>query len=1113
MQKSIDNFVSRTNNGLYLIDMPTGTGKTTQAIEYIYSHINNDATFFYITSLNKNEDDAFFKLKEKFEKDNRLNEFDENVLRLYANSEKVIENMCKISVGTQDDIARFDSYIQLKKEIETMNKIIKLDPSIKDKLVSEIREKLEPAFRRDVKTYLNDKCNTKREKMNLIKEKHKWLIELYPSILTNYRKVFFISLDKFYLGNDSIIEPSYKFINNKYLMNNAIIFIDEIDSAKNVILSRIVDDSLNNNVDLIKLFLNIYSTLETKKFPYEMLRASLFDANKRGLKENIIERMKNVFEETFDKFNMQYSLKLSKKDLDKKYIFDDNTTLTITSKKNVNDMYVKLDKTEGYNRINYNNESNSLSLRLIIKNITSAISFFINGCYYLAIYYCDYYNNNKKKIDDLMQIEDAVLSVLRAFNINERYIPYLESIILGKGILNESYSTTFAADIYDTGFKYYKFSDSLNNNFSTVITMYDINDSPESFLLNVVSKAHVIGLSATSTIESVTGNFDLIYLKNKLGNCFYKPSEEEKERIDTKINEIISSNKAKIDVEFVKSNDPELIVKYLFISRDYQMFLLNMFGDLTKSNDIFYANRFLKISLSIKSFMKSNLSSMLVLTNRNLEKDKLFSEQIFEKIIGFIKDEEHINEDYSIINLTSKNFEQNKKSYLEKLNKNEKVIIFSSYPTTGAGQNLQYEIEEDGIIKQKDISSIYIEKPTNILINTNNFNDTTTEDLLKYIYQVEALKTNGEITLKDKNICIKEAFLKTNNSSYRYSHSNLYKTNSIKNHSLSIIIQAIGRICRTRGKLNKTNIYVDDDIPAELDLMSIQDRRLNREFQEIVNAYRKQELKSRNECSYKLFIRKAENSNKVVNDNIHRILSKKTWVDDDIVLWKKLREFVLKNPVCNDVSCNNGIFSNCYLNSVDYNISYYYYNQENDYGEVKIGLTRSKDLTSIVSADESNLTLLMTNTKIRENFIKNNYATEFIKSKYIMLPVVFNNIYKGALGEVVGKYCFSVMGFELEEIEDSLNYEKFDFKYRNIYIDFKNWNDRGQTLDVEHAKNKLYSVNGDCALIINIIGNKDDKIKHYDNVYVIPNLFYVEKEVIKYNDKAHTFIKKIMEMM
>ena len=32
-------------------------------------------------------------------------------------------------------------------------------------------------------------------------------------------------------------------------MENTIIFIDEIDAAKNTILSRIVEDSLKNNVD------------------------------------------------------------------------------------------------------------------------------------------------------------------------------------------------------------------------------------------------------------------------------------------------------------------------------------------------------------------------------------------------------------------------------------------------------------------------------------------------------------------------------------------------------------------------------------------------------------------------------------------------------------------------------------------------------------------------------------------------------------------------------------------------------------------------------------------------------------------------------------------------
>ena len=58
-------------------------------------------------------------------------------------------------------------------------------------------------------------------------------------------------------------------------MDNTIIFIDEIDAAKGTILNRIVDDSFKNNVDLVKLFLNIYTTLETKEFPMEMLKPAV----------------------------------------------------------------------------------------------------------------------------------------------------------------------------------------------------------------------------------------------------------------------------------------------------------------------------------------------------------------------------------------------------------------------------------------------------------------------------------------------------------------------------------------------------------------------------------------------------------------------------------------------------------------------------------------------------------------------------------------------------------------------------------------------------------------------------------------------------------------------
>ena len=35
MESSIKRFTTELNNGLYLIDMPTGVGKTYKAIEYI----------------------------------------------------------------------------------------------------------------------------------------------------------------------------------------------------------------------------------------------------------------------------------------------------------------------------------------------------------------------------------------------------------------------------------------------------------------------------------------------------------------------------------------------------------------------------------------------------------------------------------------------------------------------------------------------------------------------------------------------------------------------------------------------------------------------------------------------------------------------------------------------------------------------------------------------------------------------------------------------------------------------------------------------------------------------------------------------------------------------
>lgn len=72
------------------------------------------------------------------------------------------------------------------------------------------------------------------------------------------------------------------------------------------------------------------------------------------------------------------------------------------------------------------------------------------------------------------------------------------------------------------------------------------------------------------------------------------------------------------------------------------------------------------------------------------------------------------------------------------------------------------------------------------------------------------------------------------------------------------------------------------------------------------------------------------------------------------------------------------------------------------------------------------------------------YQAEFLSaSKIWPSPAAFNNIYKGRIGEVFGKYLFLTIGIELEEITDPQTFELFDFKVKNknIYVDFKNRKD------------------------------------------------------------------------
>lgn len=98
MYKAIQNYCNNgNNNGLFLLDMPTGYGKTYSVLKYIYEssldESNSKKRFFFITTLKKNL--PIEELKKWFTDADQLDKFNEKFLFIDANADCVIDGLTK----------------------------------------------------------------------------------------------------------------------------------------------------------------------------------------------------------------------------------------------------------------------------------------------------------------------------------------------------------------------------------------------------------------------------------------------------------------------------------------------------------------------------------------------------------------------------------------------------------------------------------------------------------------------------------------------------------------------------------------------------------------------------------------------------------------------------------------------------------------------------------------------------------------------------------------------------------------------------------------------------------------------------------------------------------
>ena len=1162
MKDTILNFMKDKDNGLIIADMPTGFGKTYNCVQAMYEYIyieKGTKKQFYTTTLKKNL--PIEELKKVYKQHKNKN-FEKDVLVIKSNYDCLVDNFLDVDIPDKfkNDLCKDikKTLRHLKFEFGNENLNFKLE-------FENILKKLEKDFRKYISDIIKKNLpKNKEKKIKALKnnEDYKWIGQIYPTIFMDEYKIYLLTLDKFLLKNTVFIEPSYYFISDE-ITENSIIFIDEFDSGKETVERSLINRALSSKSDYIKLFLQIYNSFQNHVFTKILIKLSDLITNEKYR----LDSLKKESERIFGDFKLKYNYKTVEESIDTKqsFLFNDSSYHTMF-RNNKNYIRAAFDKKS--ERINiyfeeweeyYKNRSeNDIIIYSLVRNIASFLNRFRLMVLMLGKKYSDYENSIREANQDEFTMENAMKTIYREFSFSDDEIRILmDDISTDFTLKKDEDDDTLNMTFYENGFKYFEFEDSDTHLNETALNYINLFNTPEKIILYLSKKAKVIGISATGSIKTVTGNYDLDFLNDKLKDKFnYIPSE-----IYKKIKEQLEKDwvhyrdgKIKVHVDIINFNEKQFTIgqrlEKLFNDRRKANLYARKLDLLVKNQEIgdYVLDRYCNIFKAIQEFVihddiKSFLCLNMVLPKEN--KDN-FNLNIFKEIMNELLDINYKqNENISIEVLESDNFEKNKERILKKLENGEKVFIMSSYKTIGAGQNLQYKFKSkkglvqigdnvqknDSRIKEKDIDAIFLGDITNVSVNIYNEDGLDKKDLLKYFLQIEYLYENGEISYSELDNLIKLGFRKyakspVDNGCYRI----LRDSKHIKRQITRDVVQAIGRICRTYMKNKDIYIFTVEELVRKMDINCLKGKILSPETETFINTIKEFANVNLYDKEQKYILNRAEKKSLRAKNYIMKILTR-DWDKSSMDLWKRLRKVVMKYPTADQNAYNEEmIIREMYINS-DTNLNKYLYTQRLDFDNVvvdfnndidsfiiKHGCTKSD--VSEVSDENARLSMMLKYPGLNEYFIENGYETEFKPNKYILCPILFNNIYKGALGEIAGKFILErELGIYLKEIEDENKFEFFDFEIsKDVYVDFKNWKqnyrqDKNRADYKEEILNKLNKIGGKRVYIINIL-YKNDFSRHRENdakIIEIPALIDEDGKIIKesldllmgeiYNDK------------
>lgn len=245
MIEILNNYCNK-ESGLLLFNPPTGSDKTHHVLSWIFKNYKefckDNKKIFFVTNLKKNLPDQ--KLKDEFFAPNeQLEDFDKYVTFLDSNADCLVKRFEQVEHSVNEYFKNLKIFYAIKNSVSEIKRH-QSNPSLRTivaKLNEDLRNDLEPKFRSSIEKYLKENYSNRQERIWAIQTNRDlmWIGKLYPAVFSSKKKIFFLSIDKFYHKNSTLVEPSYSFLESD-LTKNAIIFIDEFDATKENILNNII---------------------------------------------------------------------------------------------------------------------------------------------------------------------------------------------------------------------------------------------------------------------------------------------------------------------------------------------------------------------------------------------------------------------------------------------------------------------------------------------------------------------------------------------------------------------------------------------------------------------------------------------------------------------------------------------------------------------------------------------------------------------------------------------------------------------------------------------------------------------------------------------------------